>query len=297
METMPRVTIGLPVYNSERYLRQSLESLLNQTYRDFVLVISDNASTDSTSAICQEYARGDSRVKYSRNPENIGNPRNFNRVFALTTTPFLKWSTSDDYWAPTMLERAMEVMERDPSIALCYPGAYTVNAQDGEITPYDDVLNLMQDDPADRFLQLIDTIKLTHQHLGVIRMDCLRRTGLLGIHSGSDINLLAELSLYGKFYELPERLFYRRFHETSGSWKRGDAKHEAKHYHGARKNRVKFTRWRAYGRFFASVRKAPLAMRAKTRIYRSLLRRAAWERSELLHELTSVATTRRVSLN
>jgi glycosyltransferase involved in cell wall biosynthesis len=288
MTDTARVTIGLPCYNSERYIRQSIESLLAQTYTNFLLVISDNASTDSTAAICQEYASRDVRVRYNRNPVNIGNPSNFNRVVELTTTPFLKWSTSDDYWAPTMLERAMEVMERDPSVALCYPAAYLVNAQGGEMQPYDDVLNLMQDDPVDRFLQLIGTIKLTHQHLGVIRMDCLRSTRLLGVHVGSDINLLAELSLYGKFYELPDRLFYRRFHETSGSWKRGDAKHEAKHYHGAR--RVGLRKWRSHMGFFSAVRRSPLPLRSKVRAYRVLVRRAAWDRRELLSELIASIT-------
>src|SRR5688500_19675294 len=77
------ITVGLPVYNSERYLRQSLDSLLAQTFPHFVLIISDNASTDGTAQICQQYAAADSRIRYSRNETNIGNPRNFNRVAGL----------------------------------------------------------------------------------------------------------------------------------------------------------------------------------------------------------------------
>src|SRR5262249_376601 len=153
----------------------------------------------------------DGRIQYTRNPVNIGNPRNFNRLVELTKTPYLKWSTSDDLWAPTFLERAMEVMEGDPSIALCYPKTYVTNATGEERPPYEDNLHLMEEDPAQRFLQLIERIALAHQHLGVIRMSCLRRTHLLGTYVASDLNLLAELTLYGKFYELPERLFCRRF--------------------------------------------------------------------------------------
>ncbi|MGH7626187.1 MAG: glycosyltransferase family 2 protein, partial [Gemmatimonadaceae bacterium] len=104
MTSSPLVTIGLPVYNSERFLEQSLQSLLAQTWSDFVLIISDNASTDGTAELCTRYAQADARIRYYRNETNIGNPRNFNRVFALTATPYLKWSTSDDYWAPTFLE-------------------------------------------------------------------------------------------------------------------------------------------------------------------------------------------------
>ena len=141
MSDSPLVTIGLPVYNSERYLRQSLNSLLAQTYRDFTLIINDNASTDGTARICEEYAAADSRVKCFRNETNIGNPRNFNRVFELTTTPYLKWSTADDFWEPTFLERAMQVMESDPTVALCYPKTYIVDADGANRRPVEDRLH------------------------------------------------------------------------------------------------------------------------------------------------------------
>jgi glycosyltransferase involved in cell wall biosynthesis len=281
----PVVTIGLPVYNSERYLKQSLDSLLAQTYSDFALIISDNASTDGTSLICQQYAAADSRVQCFRNEMNIGNPRNFNRVFELTATPYLKWSTADDYWEPTFLERALEVMERDPATALCYPKTYIVDAEGHNPTPYEDNLHLVQGDPADRFLSLLGRIKLAHQHLGLIRMSCLRRTHLLGAHVASDLNLLAELTLYGTFYELPERLFFRRFHKTSGSWKRADAKHQAKHYHGAGSRGGGMTRWRGHLGFFSAVRTSPLPLRSRARIYRRLLKRMVWDYRELLNEL------------
>lgn len=281
----PLVTIGLPVYNSERYLTQSVESLLAQTYRDFVLIINDNASTDGTAAICERFVREDPRVRYFRNEVNIGNPRNFNRVFERCETPYLKWSTADDFWAPTFLERAMEVMENDPTVALCYPQAVLVDATGGNPQNYDDVLHLMQDDPAERFMQLLRTIKLAHQHLGVIRTDFLRRTHLLGVHVGSDINLLAELTLYGKFYELPERLFFRRFHKDSGSWKRGDAAHEARRYHAAARKRIRFATWRAHLLHFASVNSSPLPFASKLRLYGFLLRRATSDRHNLFGEL------------
>lgn len=283
-DPQPLVTIGLPVYNSERYVEQSLKSLLAQTYRNFVLIISDNASTDGTAAICRRYEQADPRVKYYRNETNIGNPRNFNRIFDLTATPYLKWSTADDYWAPTFLERAMEVMERDPTIALCYPQAILVDADGQSPQNFDDVLHLMQNDPAARFLQLLQTIKLAHQHLGVIRMSHLRQTRVLGTHVGSDINMLAELTLYGKFFELPERLFFRRFHKDSGSWKRGDAAHEARRYHAASKQ-VGFAKWRSQLAFFVAVHRSPLPLASKLALYRYLVRRMRWNHRELTEEL------------
>ncbi len=189
------ITVGLPVYNSERYLRQSLDSLLAQTFPHFVLIISDNASTDGTAQICQQYAAADSRIRYSRNEANIGNPRNFNRVAGLADTKYLKWSTADDFWEPSFLERALEVMERDATIALCYPQAVLVDANGRNAKDYDDVLHLVQEDPADRFVALLNNIKLAHQHLGLIRMAHLQRTQLLGSYVASDINSASRVEL------------------------------------------------------------------------------------------------------
>jgi len=288
MTKTPLVTIGLPVYNSERYLANSLDSLLAQTYRDFVLIISDNASTDGTTEICRKYVAADDRVKYFRNDANIGNPRNFNRVFELAQTKYLKWSTADDFWGPTFLEAALEVMEREPDIALCYPQAFLVDSDGSNPKPYNDTLHLMDDAPEQRFLSLLRRIKLAHQHLGLVRMSCLRATHLLGTQVGSDITLLAELTLYGKFYELPQRLFYRRFHEKSGSWKRGDAKHEAALYYGTN-DRMRLKQWRTHMGLFAAVHRAPLSAAARWRLYGYLARRMGWDAAELSHELLAFA--------
>jgi glycosyltransferase involved in cell wall biosynthesis len=285
----PLVTVGLPVYNSERYVRQSLDSLLAQTYPDFTLIISDNASTDGTEQICRQYAATDSRVRYFRNARNIGNPRNFNRVFklasSLTSPKYLKWSTADDFWAPTFLERALEVMERDPAIALCYPQAWFVDSSGGNAQPFDDVLHLMQDDPYQRFRTLLERIQRAHQHLGLIRMSCLRNTHLLGTYVSSDITLLAELALHGKFFELPERLFFRRFHETSGSWKRGDASHDLKFYHAAGIRKARMELWRAQFGLFAAVNTSPLSWRSRMKCRDYLLRAMYWKRRRLVTNL------------
>ncbi len=285
------ITIGLPVYNSERYVRQSLDSLLAQTFRDFVLIISDNASTDGTAQICQQYAARDARIKYFRNETNIGNPRNFNRVARLTKTRYLKWSTADDFWEQGFLERALEVMERDATIALCYPQAVLVDADGRNPQNYDDVLHLVQEDPVDRFVALLDSIGLVHQHLGLIRMSDLTRTHLLGAHVASDVNLLAELSLYGKFYELPDRVFFRRFHKDSGSWKRGDLEHERLRYHASGARNIGFNKWHRHLGFFPAVHSSPLPLISKARLYRFLLRRMMWDRRDLRAELSAYVRT------
>jgi glycosyltransferase involved in cell wall biosynthesis len=109
---LPSLTIGLPVYNGERYLAQALDALLAQTYQDFELIISDNASTDRTADICQEFVARDARVKYVRQRVNIGAGPNHNAVLTLARGRFFKWAAHDDVYAPTLLERCIEVLER-----------------------------------------------------------------------------------------------------------------------------------------------------------------------------------------
>lgn len=79
----PRVSIGLPVYNGEVFLAETLNSILSQTFQDFELIICDNASTDQTQEICRKFARQDERIRYYRNEANLGAAKNFNRVFSL----------------------------------------------------------------------------------------------------------------------------------------------------------------------------------------------------------------------
>ena len=125
---MPRVSIGVPVYNGERFIRQSVESLLAQTYGDFELVITDNASKDGTEEVCRELVKKDKRVRYVRNDKNLGGPGNFRRVFALCSGEFHKWSTADDYWDPTVIEKCVAVLDREPDVVLCYPKSNLVDA-------------------------------------------------------------------------------------------------------------------------------------------------------------------------
>lgn len=283
-QNQPIITLGMPVYNCEPYVSQSIESLLAQTYKDFVLIISDNASTDGTSRICAHYARQDPRIRYYRNERNIGLPANYNRVFHLTESKYLKWSTGDDYWAPDMLMDALEILEGDPSVALCYPKAVLVDASGQEQARYEDRLHLIQADPVERFLKLLADIRLSHQNLGVMRTDMARRTALAGNHVGSDVTFLAELSLYGKFFEVPRYQYFRRLHEDSYSWNRGNELHQARRYHAAGVTRIQFNTWKYHAGLWKAVVRSPLAIRQKARILPVLLRRLYWDAQALAHE-------------
>ncbi|NES80204.1 MAG: glycosyltransferase family 2 protein [Moorea sp. SIO2B7] len=121
MNTTPRVSIGLPVYNGEKFLKQAIDSILAQTFKDFELIISDNASTDKTEQICREYAAKDKRISYYRNNENRGAAWNFKYTFDLARAKYFKWAAHDDVCATNFLASCVEVLDNDPSVVLSYP--------------------------------------------------------------------------------------------------------------------------------------------------------------------------------
>lgn len=118
IEGAPVVSIGLPVYNGGEALRRALDSLLAQIYESLEIVISDNASTDETEAICRDYAARDRRVRYLRNDTNIGAVANFNRAFELTCGSYFMWASHDDTWSPEYVATCMERHHRLPGLAL-----------------------------------------------------------------------------------------------------------------------------------------------------------------------------------
>lgn len=111
--TTPAVAIGMPVYNGAKYIRNALDSLLAQTYADFELIISDNASTDDTEAICLEYTARDARIRYSRQASNIGSSSNFRFVLEQARGRYFMWAAADDFWAPNWLETLTQEIAPD----------------------------------------------------------------------------------------------------------------------------------------------------------------------------------------
>lgn len=213
-----RVAIGLPVYNAERYLTQALDSILGQTYGDFELILSDNASTDGTSAICRAYASRDARIRYYRNEKNLGAARNFNRVFELSSAEYFKWAPYDDLLAPEFLARSVETLDKHQEAVLCYSRARIVDEQGAFVVNYDPGPDTSSPTPHERFRSLILHPEYALQLLGLIRSSVLKTTSLHGSYPSSDEVLLAELAVRGAFHEIPERLYiYRRHSEQSTS--------------------------------------------------------------------------------
>lgn len=227
------VSIGLVVFNGEVFIAEAIESILDQTFADFELIVSDNASTDRTGEICQAYAARDRRVAYFRNERNMGAAANCNRVLALARGRYFKWAAHDDLCAPTYLARCVEVLERDPSAVLCHTQTRYLNA-DGTLAAFDEQAGCFVDsdgvrwwqDPAgrmdsprasERFHDLLLHMTSSFEIFGVIRRAALEETGLFRRYFAADRALLAELILQGRFVQIPEALFFRRCHRRQAS--------------------------------------------------------------------------------
>src|SRR5512140_1730619 len=178
---VPRVSLGMPVYNGERYLRGTLDSLLKQTYKDFELIISDNGSTDATQQICREYASRDPRIRYRREEVNRGAGWNYNRLVDLARGIYFKWAAHDDLCAPTYLERCVAVLDSDPSVVIAYPDdqdideeGNTINRKRGTRLP--NAQRAQFSSPSQRFRYLVLLDYDCEQVFGLIRIEILRRT-------------------------------------------------------------------------------------------------------------------------
>lgn len=210
----PDLTVGLPVYNGQQYLASALDSVLNQSYDDFLLIISDNASTDATADICREYAARDERIAYFRQKKNMGGAWNFNVVAENASSSFFKWISHDDITGNGFLERCMFEMESAPdNVILCYPRTTLIDKDGREIEPFNDQLDLRQSTPHARLRGYLNRYRMSNAIFGVLRTQMLKRTSMLGGYASSDKVLIAEMAMLGQFWEVPERMFLRRVHE------------------------------------------------------------------------------------
>lgn len=211
---MHSVFIGLPVYNGAEYLRDAIESVLNQTYRDFRLLISDNASTDGTEEICKDYARQDPRIVYHRHARNMGAAPNFNFCVDQASGKYFKWMTHDDICRPTYLERCVETLERDQDIVLCHARVQGIDETGRVVGDYAEELNFNHPDPVIRFSRAMALNHGCVSVFGVMRLHVLKSTARIAPFIGSDRPLLAEMALHGRLEYVPEPLFLWREHKN-----------------------------------------------------------------------------------
>jgi len=263
---LPRVSIGLGVYNGERFLRQTLDSLLAQTYRYFELIICDNCSTDGTEEICRSYAAREPRIRYYRNAANIGIDRNFNLCFTLSRGEYFKWACGDDLCAPDLIECCLKVLDSRPDVVLCYPKTRLIDENGVFIKNYEDRLDIQSELPHKRLSQLLWNIWMCNAVFGLFRSSVLKRSSLFGSYSNSDLAFLAEVILYGPFVEVQEFLFFRRTHELSVD-KYPSAHDRMVLFNPHKPEYLAFPAWKLFAAHLSAIHRAPLLRAEKLRCY------------------------------
>jgi glycosyltransferase involved in cell wall biosynthesis len=208
----PLLGIGIPVYNGELYLRQTLDSLLVQTFDDFEIVVADNASTDKTPQIVREVAERDSRVRYVRHERNIGAPRNFNSVFGHTRGQLFAWVAADDLYHPEFLATCVENLGRRPDAVGAFTATLAVDADGVLHDLIEEPVRWDHPDPAVRFADLASFRHACMSLFAVLRRSAVEKTRLKPICWGGDRMFLAELSLHGPMVIDPRPLFHNRQH-------------------------------------------------------------------------------------
>lgn len=219
----PLISIGMPVFNGERLIQRALDSLLNQDFKDFELIISDNGSNDGTEQICRKYANHDQRIKYYRSPLNSGAIWNFNRVFELSGAKYFMWASCDDYWAPGYINACLKVHEHAEEIALVGTACKSVDPITNQLKLVDRGFST---NGLDSYLSFIRYKSIIHKgnHVGgifygIYKSAFLKNVLPMPIIIAADHLLIAELALQGGIVTLPDTLMLKRWGGASRSLK------------------------------------------------------------------------------
>jgi glycosyltransferase involved in cell wall biosynthesis len=281
----PLVSIGLPVYNGARHLAQALNALLAQTFSNLEIIISDNASTDDTPALCQEFVRADRRIRYLRQAKNIGAPRNWSFIVHEARGEYFKWASANDYCSDAFVAECLQALVGDPRVVLSFGKTCLIEDETGVATEYDGDIEVLDDRPRDRFQRVCSSLRLNNAQSGLIRLDVLRKTGLDRPYQGGDLVLMAELALYGYFKRVPSVLFFRRVGTKSLSALLSPV--ELQYFidpTAAPGTRSEL--WRRHLDHIASILHAPVGMGEKLACLGIAAHNAYWDRFRLARELS-----------
>jgi glycosyltransferase involved in cell wall biosynthesis len=275
MNATPRLTIGLPVYNGEKYLGEAIDALLGQSYEDFELIISDNASTDGTAEICQRSAQKDARVRYIRQPKNIGLAPNHNVVVEQARGELFKWAANDDLYARELIERCVEALDEHPDVVLAHCWTARIDGSGAVIRAYEYPLSTSSPRAPERFRSLLFDSGGDDDY-GVIRTEVLRRTAMQESYHHADRTIVAELALYGRFHQVPDWLYFRRDHPGRAERSHPTVRSRCANMDPRRADRLRHPVVRLYGEYvwayIRAIRRAPLSAADKRECYQHLAR-------------------------
>ncbi len=259
----PRVSLGLPVYNGEQFLRPCLDGLLAQTWTDFELIVCDNASTDATPDIIAEYAARDGRIVVHRAPRNLGAAPNFNWAFELSRGELFKWCAADDVHQPDYVARCVAALDERPEAVMAWSGALDIDDDGRVIKEIYDNRHPLRFDHADVCLRFRDLVCVDHSCIavfGLVRREAMQRTSLIGPYTGSDRTFLAELGLMGPLLRVGDDLLLHREHKGRSVNEIADLRKRTVWFDTRARGRA-FPHWRLAREYVRAVFAAPLSAR------------------------------------
>jgi len=272
-EGAPLVSVGVPVFNGEAFLEDAIRSTLAQTLADLELIVCDNASSDRTAEICRDYAARDPRVRYFRNPRNLGAAANYNVAFGHARGRYFKWLAHDDRMLPSFLAKTSRVLEERDDAVLCNAIVSYIDSSGTQIGLYDSKLSGADSpSPSARFAWMVLRSHTCVDFFGLHRRASLRRSLLHGSFHGADRALLAQLALRGRMVQLPAPLLAIREHPNRYTRSQRRSADRAAWHDSATGGQVSFPTWRLYREYLRMVRKEALSPEERSRCYAVLAR-------------------------
>ena len=204
---LPLVTVGIPTYNRAKFLTQTIDSVLNQTYNNIEILISDNASTDHTQSLCEQYKNTDTRITYIRQEKNLGPTPNFLEVLRSATGRFFMWLGDDDWIDSNYIEECMNVLlkEEDVTIAAGYADYYI-----GDRKLYTGtVMNFLDVSGVERVKKYFSQVRHNSVFYGVMRVAELRNVYIQNV-LGGDLLMVAAMTFLGKVKSIKATRVHRR---------------------------------------------------------------------------------------
>ena len=274
MNAVPRLSIGLAVYNGSNYLGESLDALLGQSFEDFELIISDNASTDDTADVCRRYLEQDSRIRYFRQPRNIGLSPNHNFVLEKARGELFKWASHDDLYARDLLKLCVDALDEHPQMVLAHSWTATIDGSGTVTSAIEYPLATASPRAPERFRSMLFDSGGDDDG-GVMRTELLRRMAKKNSYHHADRTTIAEMGLHGPFYQVPDWLYFRRDHPERAERACLSMRARCANMDPRRGNRLRHPAVRLYGEyvwaFVAAIRHAPLSPADRRECYLYLM--------------------------
>jgi glycosyltransferase involved in cell wall biosynthesis len=269
----PAVSIGMPVFNGERFLARAVDTLLEQEFENFELIISDNHSTDGTEEIVREAMGRDRRIRYERHERNRGASFNYNRLLAQCDPEarYVKWAACDDEHHPKYLSRTIELLDGDATASLAHCLSADIDEEGFLLRNRKQEIDaLASDNPAERLRQLVTLRHECFGAFGLITREVACATRGLGAYADADNVLLAEIALRGRMLYTPEVLFFRRQHPDRSMAAFADARDRIAWFDPDRKPTVTFPKWKVGREFLRAIAEAPLTASERVDCYRGM---------------------------